>query len=97
MHFTRLLALGFGRATGLQAIHHVAHFRQHLLRLIARAGLRRLLHLAHHAFEIVLPELGLVIAGFLTVLVLLRLLGELLDVVVHRLPEFLHQFLQFLL
>ncbi len=73
---------------GLQALHQILHFRQHLLRLLARAVLGHVLEIAHHALEIFLAEhLVLLVAGLRLLLLLAALLRELLHELVEGLPQ----------
>ena len=92
LHLARSLAVGLvAGLAGLQAVHEVAHLGQHLLGLLARAVLGGLFQLAHHAFEIVLAELLIVLVLAVLIGLAFVLLGELLDVIVHRLAQLFHE------
>ena len=80
-------------AAGLQVVHHLLQLRQELLGLLALARTGEVLDLVHHAFQILLAQHVLHVVRQARHLpgVLHGLLGHLLQEIVHRLAQLLHQ------
>ncbi len=96
-HFAVFLALLLLlRTAGLQVVHHPLHLGQHLARLILGAGLRQILDLVHHFFQILLAQRIVLFRPGRHLRVFHCLLGQRLHVFLHGVPQFLHQLGDFL-
>jgi hypothetical protein len=84
-------------AAGLQVVHHVLQLCQEIFRLIAVARFGQVFDLVHHPFEIALAQfLSGLHLGHRQVRVARGALSEFAQEFVHRLAQFLHQFVDFL-
>ena len=84
---------------GAQIVHHALHFGEQLPGSVLGARLRQILDLVHHPFQVTLTQHSchfVLAKRILRHRVLQRFLGKLAHELVHRLPQLLHQPVDFL-